>query len=302
MTNINIACCTDNNYVQHMLVMLCSLLENAKSPSRIKIYVLGEGVKLSHEKTVTEFVQRYGAQISFIKINPRSYKKLKVSKHVTRAVYYRLGLADILCDINKVIYLDVDLVVEDDISKLWEMPLRGKHLLAATNMGTYFNSGVMVINLELWRKDRIGKRVFDYIVKNRAIIKAWDQDGLNAVLSQSFGPLEQRWNARALYFMFYFKDYDEAKYRVQSNPAIIHFTGPVKPWHYFCAHPKKSRYKHYLSKTPWANNGQDYSLLYLKYYFYPNFPKYMSRQIMNVVKMIMPSKYYYLMLKLFNIK
>jgi lipopolysaccharide biosynthesis glycosyltransferase len=295
---INIACCTDDNYVQHTGVMLCSLLENIKDPKLVNVYVIEDGISGDKKRMVDKIVDAYGAKIKYVKVDKKLFAHFKISKHATSAVYYRIAIAELLNTLDKVVYLDVDLLVEDDIAKLWRLPMKGKSLLAAGNGKHHFNSGVMVINLKQWRQDKISKQVFDYIEKNKDGIQAWDQDGFNAVLGRDFGQLDQHWNARALYFMFYFKGYDKKMYQIQSNPAIIHFTGSIKPWHFFDPHPKKKRYYYYKDKTPWKNVGPDYSLKVLKYYFYPTFPKYAVRTFMNWVKKIFPPNLYYSLLKL----
>jgi len=154
---INIACSTDRNYFPYLGVMLCSLLENSMNSAQISIYIIEFGVTRIEKKYLKKMVISYGAKLTYIKINHKKFSHLKNFRHITQASYYRTMLADLLVHLDKIIYLDADIILEKDIEELWKVPLKEYYLLAAANQDIHFNSGVMVINAKKWRKEILKK-------------------------------------------------------------------------------------------------------------------------------------------------
>lgn len=119
---------------------------------------------------------------------------------------------------------------------------------------SYFNSGVLLIDLDGWRREGIMPRLIEFARTHPGL--SWpDQDTLNVVLQDSRLPLHPRWNAMLLWelpkrFLPYSED-DIASAR--HAPAIIHFIGPHKPWHYRSRHPFRRQFLSYLEQTPWRD-------------------------------------------------
>jgi lipopolysaccharide biosynthesis glycosyltransferase len=152
------------------------------------------------------------------------------------------------------------------------MPLKDKPMAAvpehrlscadhAYTFGEYFNSGVMLVDLERWRKADMIRRGREFAQANPEKLRHWDQDVLNHLFVGQWIPLEDRWNACPHLFGLN-GDYDlnpdkltDFERRAIDNPAIIHFAGPgsVKPWHYRCTHPLRNRYRFCSARTPWAD-------------------------------------------------
>jgi hypothetical protein len=111
---------------------------------------------------------------------------------------------------------------------------------------SYFNAGVMSIDLALWRRDRVGDRALEYVRRHRDRVYFWDQEGLNAVLAGLWGPLDPRWNHNVSV-----PAGTTSASRVVRDPWIIHFAGNVKPWRYLVRNSPHELYFQYLDKTPW---------------------------------------------------
>lgn len=199
---------------------------------------------------------------------------------VTQAIYYRLLIPDLLLgeNVQKAIYLDCDLMLNADISELWNVEL-GRNVLAAvaeTNEGCryvsspralrlykelgipeknkYFNSGVLVMNLEEWRKRNITAKVCNYLTENREQVIYHDQDGLNAILWDSWLELPTDWNVMSYLFITEHKHQvinmeKETVEQLRRNPKIVHFTGWKKPWIEECVHPYASLYRKYAQEV-----------------------------------------------------
>lgn len=262
IVNIVIAC--DESYLPHAATMLCSLLENNKSP--LKIFLLHNGIVRKKLKLLSRFVESYKSELLPIEIHDDVLSSLKITHHFSNVNYYRLLIPDIIPnEIMKVIYLDTDLLVRKPLDTLWSTELTGKFLAAveeeiSTNhkkeLGLslnykYFNSGVMLIDVEKWRNESLHRKVIRFVKENPEKIEYVDQDGLNAILDGDWVELPMNWNVQSNYFLTPGSQIRFADIIINSN--IAHFTGNgTKPWQYRKEpHPFFNEYDLYRKKTPW---------------------------------------------------
>ncbi|MFA6816068.1 MAG: glycosyltransferase family 8 protein [Lentisphaeria bacterium] len=242
---INIALATDRNYLNYALVTTASILYNTKKDT-ICLYVLQEGL---NEKDLNKFR-------ALSKIRPFELKPLKISTAFFKdwpamrwsiSAYYRLILPDLLPNTKKLIYLDCDLLVLDDISKLWNIDLGNAFCAAAATRVSpqhkiqlglseyyhYFNSGVMVYNLRKMAQENHPKRFIELYHQYADKLKYPDQDILNICYQDNYYKLPLRWN---LINSVYRNPPTESLYRTPEtkealqHPGIVHFTGTHKPW------------------------------------------------------------------------
>ncbi len=272
--SINIVFVSDDNYIQHLGVTLTSLLENTERRNDIVTYVIHDGISLDNESKVKGVSEKYGGKINFIKVNSSMYKDLALTGHISQASYYKVSIPDLLSDdINKVLYIDCDMIVKGDIATLWSIDIRD-YLIAATEdpncqarnqaLGIpidhkYFNAGLMLMNLTLMRKEEISSQVFYFLRENKEKIQYVDQDGFNAILYSDWYELPVCWNVMHYYFNNRYmeellggKEIEVFQEAVR-NPKIIHYTASPKPWEFMSTHPLKIEYYNYLSKTGWSN-------------------------------------------------
>lgn len=272
MSKIRIVSACDDNYVQHLAVMLCSLLENTQKQSQIDINIIDGGILEENKAKLDNFIyQKYHLNVNYLTIDARIYQDFPISYHFTHTIYYRISIPLLFeHNVDKVLYLDSDIVIKDDVSKLWDIDLNNYFLAAVEspsfgdrysdlNMpedSKYFNSGVLLINLEMWRKHNITETTIKFIQNHQDKIIWWDQDSLNSVLCNRWLLLPLRWNQQAYFFE---KDqYQKNSHRPDfleavENPAIIHFSSFHKPWEYINKHPYKYEYFDYLKLTPWKD-------------------------------------------------
>ncbi|MGK7893397.1 MAG: glycosyltransferase family 8 protein, partial [Xenococcus sp. (in: cyanobacteria)] len=122
----------------------------------------------------------------------------------------------------------------------------------------YFNSGVLVINLDKWRSDNLSEEVIKFIQINRESIRWADQDGLNAILVNKWGELDQRWNQTSMihkYSCWQESPFTEEVYNNTLNePYIIHFSSQIKPWHFKVTYkcPNEDLFFEYLDRTAYS--------------------------------------------------
>jgi lipopolysaccharide biosynthesis glycosyltransferase len=269
-----IACAIDNNYIRHCAVMLKSLYD-ANPKEDISAYIIHGPIDVSEKKKLTVYLGRFLSSVSFIQIDPKTLEGFPVFGHLPLSTYYRFLIPTILpASLQKVIFLDCDLIVVDSLSGLWNMPL-GNHPLAAvtdhhikencqrlglSESSGYFNPGVLVINLDRWRKKNILSEGLKFAKSTKATLKHCDQDILNHIFKGDWLHLDTRWNAAPHLWGLCPVPADEAVQSAQQDisardkPAIVHFAGSgiAKPWDYRCRHPWKKRYLELKKLTPWA--------------------------------------------------
>ncbi len=263
---INIVCTIDQNYIQHCGVMLCSLFFNNQS-TQFRVYILTDNESTIEIKRLTNLVEKYGHQVSIICIDKSYFKNVPISNHVTEATYYRLLIPKVLSSVSKVLFLDPDIIIRSEIKDFWDTNITYYALAAAKdyscqdrkvelnipNEYDYFNAGVLLMNLDVWRKKEYAERIFHFIKDNPDKLKFWDQDAINACIFKETKIVSNQWNATAYFFKRETRLSDSKLKMIQTNPSIVHYTGSSKPWHLTNEHPFKTEYYHYLKKTPWRN-------------------------------------------------
>lgn len=126
--------------------------------------------------------------------------------------------------------------------------------LGMSHKGKYFNAGVMLINIKLWREYNIGQKCLDYLENNSELCIATDQDALNHVIDGAYTELPPRWNPNLAINVGIFTNYSLHQIRdAKENPALFHTTGEVKPWHEECDNKIRNLYTEYRNGTPWPD-------------------------------------------------
>lgn len=263
---INICFSSDNNYAQHLAVTLASVLAN--NDDSLHVYVLDGGISDENKQKILALKKDYDFEIEFIQIDKSMFDKCPAGKknHVTLATYYRLLLAEICSHVDKILYLDVDLVIRSSLKELFEIDMTGKYFAGVSDceehinaprlgLEKYCNAGVILLNLQKWREDNITEKFFRWMEENSERIVLHDQDVINCVLQSGMLKIDDVWNVQV-------SKYDSSKDFVKMLPdaKIIHYIGKHKPWHSNNKQLAKDEYFKYLKLTQWKN------YIY-KYYF-----------------------------------
>lgn len=269
---IHIACNIDANFMQHCAVTLVSLFENNKSAD-ICVHIVAPSLSEENQQILRNLVASYGNDIRFY-FPPEDllscFAIKKFGKRISMATYYRCMFSAILPDdVEKVLYLDCDIVVLGDISEFWNTDLSGCGAACIEDIGkdederyerlhydrsySYFNAGVLLINLDYWREHKVDKQCVKYFQTYPERILFNDQDLLNVVLHKDkvFVPL--KWNMQDGFYRYGMdkKVADWNSFREELlHPVILHYTNK-KPWNYDSMHPLRSEYYKYLDMTPW---------------------------------------------------
>ena len=239
-------CAADDNYVKPLAVMLQSAAQNVRVGNQLQVIVLDGGISEANWSGLKETLADLPIELFSIRPDIAAVSDLATSHHITHTAYLRLLAGRILPDsIDKVIYLDSDLLICDDLSELWELPLGDQFALAVPDVACpyvdaryaksnfaksspymaaispianwqelgiaphapYFNSGVMVLNIKRMRDEKIEHRLLECLKQNQKFVWCWDQYALNVVFSDSWTALPLKWNQGAHVFEFPDKTY-----------------------------------------------------------------------------------------------
>lgn len=277
---MNIVLATDDNFVQHCSVVVNSLLSNNTG---VSIYILTEGISKDNTNYLTNLVNDKKGKLHIMKVPSSIVQKFPMSAlasgHISIATYYRLFVPSLLPDaVDKIIYMDCDIVVRGSLEKLWEMTLEDYAIGAVYqdlgwsdyNMSWerlnipreegYFNAGVLLMNLKYLRKVKFEEKATEFIKDNYKRIISHDQDVLNSLLYNYTLPLSPKWNYIPMFLSKrLFKLEFPPKFINRLNdvkqkdftPVVVHFVSTPKPWAAGCNHPYKSEYYKYLDQNKW---------------------------------------------------
>ena len=265
---MNIALCTDEKYAYPCGVCVTSILENNKN-EECHIYILTN--RLS-KKTLSKFhrlSEIYKQKIEIIFIDDETINGLKVSNIFPKSIYYRFLLPQIVKE-SRVLYLDCDIIVTGSLRELWDTDISHYACAAVedqasddiTNQnrigiyGDYFNSGVLLMNLDFWRKNNTANALIDFIYENPDVCEFPDQDALNIVLHNQVLFLEYKYNYQEIFYwdksrLYLHKKKWNRLLPCDTPPTVIHYSTSFKPWYKGCTHPLRNEFIKYKNSSPW---------------------------------------------------
>ena len=271
-----VAC--DQAFAQHLAVMLCSLVDTNPDQA-FRVFVLSDLPDATYER-VAGVVRDRDLELVRIPIDAARYRALPTTEFWSNAIYFRLAIGELLPpDVDRVLYLDCDILVRGPIAELWRLDLEGNVIAAVEDRGffdhqklgfphnaPYFNSGVMFVDLARWRAEDIGGQTRRFLENHRHRVTNPDQCALNTILIGRWLVLDRTWNFQTNLFCDYrppdwLYKIDPRKLPDLYNATIVHFSAQSKPWHYLNDHPLKHRYWDYLERTPWRGYvAEDHTL------------------------------------------
>lgn len=262
---MHLVLCPDDAYAEHAAVAIASVFAHVSEPHRLQVWIVANGLGTRSRGLLARVVRHGGGQIGFLSVDTDRLKGAPFGAHITLASYYRLLAPDHLPpEVERFLYLDSDLVAEDDIAPLFAVDLAGHVLAAVGNSFTwheqlglpanmpYFNAGVLMIDRRRWQTGQVTDRVLAVVAEKRESLRYWDQDAINLALAGRWTPLEPSWNQQ-----HYFPKITHealgcepgAWQRALERPRLVHFTGSSKPWHPKNRHPFRARYHHYRRRA-----------------------------------------------------
>lgn len=245
--DLNISLCADENYISYVGITIYSILMNNKERIHFHLFVTSiseadlikiRNINFSH------------FNVTLYYINNNFFQQLPTPAHFSSAIYYRLVIPYLLSDCPKILYLDSDILCVNKINELKDIDindyfcaavedslLNREHLrnLPLELNSPYFNSGVLLINVEKW----IAENVFDRtlgLIQNFSLSYP-DQDALNMLFQSKVKLIPNKFNY-----------IDWQNLRELKDICFLHFIGDIKPWH---EAGFNKYYDQYVKNSPW---------------------------------------------------
>lgn len=266
----SIVCAVDDNFEMPVRVLLHSLAAaHEDCLDELEVVVLYDELSLDAQTRIRAQGDQLGLKLKLVEspVDPRFPRLTRF----TSAIYLRLNVHRVLAEESRVLYLDSDLLVMNDLRELLTLPMNG-HALGAVRdpvrptLGcggallswdpaefppdrAYFNSGVLLMDLEQCRASGVLDRACDILLERPETMRFPDQDALNWSANDEWLRLDPKWNTFAMSIVIGRDDYVhaaepvlpmESLLRAEDTASILHFSGRNKPWQDTCP-PSRSR-------------------------------------------------------------
>ena len=260
---VPIVLAADQNYVPILYTCVQSIVDHTSSERSYEIFIFHRNINANSQEDFTKNLQQNNIKITFINVSSHvAGYRLQAKQHITTETFYRFLILDILKDYSKVVYLDSDMIICNDIAKLYDIDL-GNNLVGATldadfagqcnkknsdmrqycknmlhldNPFQYFQAGTLLLNVKKLREVTSVQELFE--MSDTGIYRFSDQDILNIICEGRVTYLDMKWNMlsdcnhsrvndvikSAPYYML--DQYEAAR----KDPYIIHYAGFMKPW------------------------------------------------------------------------
>lgn len=312
---------TDNNYAAYMGISMLSLFENNQMVEELTVYIIDDGINQENIEKIKNLGEKYKRQIVFISAisvledeknkEVFSYVGFRKNKHS----YLKLYIGNLLPELcGRLIYIDCDTVVTGSLEELETIPMQGKVIgmvqdsligKSKTSIGLadtdrYYNSGVILFDLELWKKKDCFRRIVNHICNVRTYGTV-DQDVLNMELKNEIATLPMRFNVQSIHMAATAKQFTNIfKHRenfysmeeietATQKPIIVHFLRFIgeHPWDEKTVHPDKEYYDTYWKLSPWKDMKKHITtngiLFKIERMMYLTFPRNLFLMVFHLV-------------------
>jgi lipopolysaccharide biosynthesis glycosyltransferase len=231
----------DDRFAMGLAATVRSAIDNLSPDSRLRLYILDGGIQPDNKRRLVQSWPAGRFDIEWLRVDASALADVPVSGHVNQISYYRILMPRLLpSDVERLIYLDADLIIRADLARLWRHDLSGHLCLAAQDCAApymdssqvlasyqqcraylgspwpvpnfrelglrpdaaYFNAGVLLVDLAAWRDADLARQMLACLEQNQPHVRWWDQYALNVVLAGRWGSLDLRWNQGAQIFQY----------------------------------------------------------------------------------------------------
>ena len=256
---IPIAISIDDKYTFPALVFITSLMENIGKKTKYEIYIMiADGYSENNKNKFKKLIKKYGNEklkITFLDMKDK-YVPITSHSYISKATYYRVYLPYLLPEVEKLIYLDVDIINLHDLSEFYNMKLekdiylyamvdnsdhRKELLEFGVKSDKYINGGTLLMDLKNIREKGFDEKLKKFMEIYGKNLTHHDQTAMNAVYYKNMGILPFKYvifNFKTFEDLVKFNDKQEEPYRrsmdelkeAYNNPFLVHFAGCEKPW------------------------------------------------------------------------
>lgn len=284
---MNVVYHSSDSFAPVLGISIASLFENNKDFDEISVYIIENKISEENKKKLLELASNYNRSIIFITmpdINEKERLHLKkVKEKWIFDSYCRLFLDHLLPNyIDRVLYLDGDVLISDSLLDLWNLDFKGKSVAAVADCVSeayyklfnlsenahYCNSGVLLFDLQSWRKLNMPDKIRKYIASNNGYVFFMEQTVFSYLIKDDLLLLHPKFNTNSMmqvlgyenmyklrcFSRFYTKSEIEEAVK---HPVLIHMTSSFlivnRAWNEITNHPMKNECKKYSLLTPWGS-------------------------------------------------
>jgi lipopolysaccharide biosynthesis glycosyltransferase len=240
--NCPVVLACDEGYAMPLATALRSIVEANRKGWPLDFHVLSDGFSEDTRKKVSDSLPNGSGSIRWVYADLGLFEEFSTMPYISKMTYARFLIPRIFPEtVSRVLYLDADLLVLEDLERLWGTDLKGAVVGAVLDgldqriksgelgleevphVRDYFNAGVLLIDLDRWRKERISERALEYLNQHPRSPYS-DQDALNVVCDGLWKKLDPRWN---------FQNHLGKRLSnmgAEERPGIVHFVWRFKPW------------------------------------------------------------------------
>ncbi len=274
--DVAVVCAADRNYALPLAVTLRSAASHLHTGANLDAYIIDDGIPPADRQRLADSLPE-NVRIHRLPPHTLAFADLPTWGRMPRTTYQKLALGELLPrDLDRVIWLDGDLLVRGDLCRLWSVALGNATVAACQDQRIprvsspqglrtyrqlgihpdtkYFNAGVLLIDLRRWRTEHVFERAIDYLADNARHLYFWDQEALNAVLAHSRAELDDRWNWNPVVGELMRRRPRPLTAGEPDDPWILHFSGNIKPWIHRGRGPAYDLYRIHLERTAWAGS------------------------------------------------
>lgn len=289
-TFINIGYGIDNNYARCCATSITSFCLNNPTKN-FNFHIMAKDLSTTNKKQFEQLAQLYSINIYIYEINIDTLAKLPTQTHLPIATYFRFILPLILDNVDKLFYIDADIICLQNADDLFNINLNNNIIGAVPDLPwmnkkrnktlnlqnhIYFNAGMLIINIAKWNNFNTFAKVLQAIQNEPQKFRYLDQDALNLILTNHIQYLDTKFNCI---------DINSTE---QKNIILLHFAAHPKPWNIafsiskICNEFNKNLYQYYENKTPWKNLPLEQPKNYKEMKIYAKALKYNKQYIKSL--------------------
>jgi len=269
---IHVGLCADDKFALPLGVCLTSIFESNKDID-IKVHLITQGLSSYNLEKLNYLASFYQQHIEIYKIDDSVFDNLPVSTLFPKSIYFRYLFSELVSkDIKKLLYMDCDTIILGNLNELYSIDM-GNYALAVSEDrngddiiernrieifdGTYFNSGVMLMNLDYWRENKCFSTLISFIKNNPKKCKWPDQDALNVLYHNKSIILSPKYN----FLISFFDSFETIRLHkkkwakiieASKEIVILHYATKEKPWYSNVKHPLVCIWRYFFKISPWS--------------------------------------------------
>lgn len=270
---MNIAYGIDRNFLLGAGISMTSVLIN-NTDIDIHFYLVTDYVDDDYVSHIKALAQKYSTAITLLVFNNENFHQLPSTKAWSYAMYYRYFAFEYLSNtLDSVLYLDADVICRGSLRELAEIEFNGEYaaivhdldevrLKSGERLGipalseSYFNSGVVLANLSIWKEKNLLDKAFEILQDKQRELLYFDQDALNILYCGHVIALRRDFNCiYGIDHELKISNRHEYQRYITDDTILIHYVGVTKPWHCWADYPASASFVEAYQRSPWAKDA-----------------------------------------------